>query len=88
MISKIKSLRAFEVWIRLRIKTSWLLNTIVCKWGMLILRAHNPKDLEKLTTSIEYYGQLIPVVVVPEKKQWVLIDGYQRVKALKRLGKD
>jgi len=56
--------------------------------GYAHLRAHNPKDLEKLTTSIEYYGQLVPVVVVPEKKQWILIDGYQRVKALKRLGKD
>jgi|SRR5687768_4963214 len=52
------------------------------------LRAHNPKDLEKLTTSMEHYGQLVPVVVVPEKEQWVLIDGYERVKALKRLGRD
>lgn len=53
------------------------------------LRAHNPKVLEKLTTSIEHYGQLVPVVVVPEAHHlWILIDGYQRIKALKRLGKD
>lgn len=52
------------------------------------LRVHHPKDIEKLTISLEFYGQLVPVVVVPEKKQWILIDGYQRVKALKRLGKD
>ena len=56
--------------------------------GCAHLRARNPKALEKLITSIEYYGQLVPVVVVPEKKQWILIDGYQRVKVLKRLGKD
>jgi ParB/RepB/Spo0J family partition protein len=57
--------------------------------GYAHLRAQNPKALEKLTTSIEHYGQLVPVVVVPEDpRQWVLIDGYQRVKALKRLGKD
>jgi ParB/RepB/Spo0J family partition protein len=56
--------------------------------GYAHLRAHPPKDLEKLTTSMECYGQLVPVVVVPEEKQWALIDGYQRVKALKRLGKD
>lgn len=56
--------------------------------GYSHLRTHNPKDLEKLITSIECYGQLVPIVVVPEKKQWILIDGYQRVKALKRLGKD
>jgi ParB/RepB/Spo0J family partition protein len=52
------------------------------------LRVHHPRDIEKLTISIESYGQLVPVVVVPEEKQWVLIDGYQRVKALKRLGQD
>jgi len=53
------------------------------------LHIHPPKALEKLTTSIEHYGQLVPVVVVPEAEhEWTLIDGYQRVKALKRLGKD
>ncbi len=54
------------------------------------LHAQNSRTLETLTTSIEQYGQLVPVIIVPEKEddQWVLIDGYHRVKVLKRLGKD
>ena len=54
------------------------------------LRAQNSRTLEMLTASIEQYGQLVPVIIVPEEEvhQWVLIDGYYRVKALKRLGKD
>ena len=42
-----------------------------------------------LVTSIESHGQLMPVVVVPlSTHRWVLMDGYLRVKALQRLGKD
>lgn len=53
------------------------------------LRIRKPDAVEKLTTSIEQYGQLTPVAVVPEaNNRWVLIDGYLRMKALKRLGKD
>jgi ParB family chromosome partitioning protein len=53
------------------------------------LRLCNSHALEKLTTSIEQHGQLVPVVVVAESSnQWVLIDGHLRVKALKRLGRD
>ena len=54
------------------------------------LHTQNSRTLEMLTTSIEQYGQLVPVIIVPEEEvhQWVLIDGYYRVKALKRLGKD
>src|SRR3990167_1448422 len=54
------------------------------------LRAQNPRTLEMLTSSIEQYGQLVPVIIVPEEEahQWVLIDGYHRVRALKRLSKD
>jgi ParB family transcriptional regulator, chromosome partitioning protein len=53
------------------------------------LRIHDPKAIAKLMTSIEQYGQLAPVMAVPETThQWVLIDGYHRVKALERLGKD
>ncbi len=33
--------------------------------GYAHLRAHPPKALEKLTTSMEHYGQLVPIVVVP-----------------------
>ena len=54
------------------------------------LHAQNSRTLETLTTSIEQHGQLVPVIIVPEEEvhQWALIDGYHRVRALKRLGKD
>jgi len=53
------------------------------------LRVPNASTLTKLILSIEAHGQLSPVVIVPEATDsWVLIDGYHRVKALKRLGKD
>jgi ParB family transcriptional regulator, chromosome partitioning protein len=44
---------------------------------------------EKLVASIDTHGQLIPVVIVPRvSEQWMLIDGYLRVNALRRLGID
>jgi ParB/RepB/Spo0J family partition protein len=53
------------------------------------LRVQSRQVIEKLALSIEQYGQLQPVTVIPEADhQWILIDGYHRVKALKRLGKD
>jgi ParB/RepB/Spo0J family partition protein len=53
------------------------------------LRTQNRQSLEKLMTSMERHGQLKPVAVIPEgMRQWILIDGYHRVQALKRLGKD
>ena len=53
------------------------------------LRVQSRQVIEKLALSIERYGQLQPVTVIPEADhQWVLIDGYHRLKALKRLGKD
>jgi len=55
------------------------------------LRVHEPRRLQKLIRSIERQGQLMPVVAVPadeEEVRWVLIDGYRRLEALHRLGKD
>lgn len=53
------------------------------------LRLQNHQVLEKLTVSIERYGQLKPVLVIPESlHQWILVDGYHRVQALRRLNKD
>lgn len=77
------------------------MNTIANKNVMIIehhclqfryahLHTQNSRTLETLASSIEQYGQLVPVIIVPEEKvnQWTLIDGYHRVRALKRLGKD
>ena len=53
------------------------------------LRLHKRGLLDGLVTSIENHGQLMPVVVVPlSTNRWILMDGYLRLKALRRLGKD
>lgn len=59
-------------------------------------RLLEPRAVEHLAQSIEQCGQLIPCVAVPAvearplplSERWVLIDGYRRVSALKRLGRD
>jgi ParB family transcriptional regulator, chromosome partitioning protein len=51
-------------------------------------RVAKPKLLDMLTTSIERYGQITPVFIIPEQSRFVLIDGYVRVGAIKRLGRD
>lgn len=57
-------------------------------------RLPEPRAVERLAQSIEQCGQLIPCVAVPAggapplSERWVLIDGYRRVAALKRLGRD
>lgn len=69
------------------------INPVEVDLGSLDLRyAHTrvakPKLLDMLTTSIERYGQITPVFTIPEQGRFVLIDGYVRVGAIKRLGRD
>ena len=55
------------------------------------LRLHEAARLGRLVASIEQQGQLMPVVAVADPDQdrhWVLIDGYRRLEALRRLGED
>lgn len=53
------------------------------------LRVHKKGLLGSLIRSMGEHGQLVPVVVVPSAaNQWVLMDGYLRVKALGSLGQD
>jgi ParB/RepB/Spo0J family partition protein len=55
------------------------------------LRLHDAAGLGRLAASIERQGQLMPVVAVadPDRdRHWVLIDGYRRLEALRRLGAD
>jgi ParB family chromosome partitioning protein len=53
------------------------------------LRLHQRSMLDKLVLLLESQGQLVPVVAVPKEiNQWVLIDGYLRVDALRRIGQD
>jgi len=54
------------------------------------LRVRQPRAVERLARSIAHSGQLMPVVAVHEHQQaqWVLIDGYLRIEALRRLSRD
>jgi ParB-like chromosome segregation protein Spo0J len=52
------------------------------------LRIRQPRLVDRLSRSIEQNGQLVPLVVVAERDRWVLIDGYLRIEALRRLARD
>ncbi len=53
------------------------------------LRLQRHRLVNNLMISLEEHGQLVPVVVVPSvNHQWILMDGYLRANALRRLGKD
>ena len=53
-------------------------------------RLLDPRAVEALARSIEQSGQLIACIAVPEQgsNRLVLIDGYRRILALRRLGRD
>jgi ParB family transcriptional regulator, chromosome partitioning protein len=52
-------------------------------------RIERPDRVLVLASSMERFGQILPVIVLREEKNsFILIDGYQRVKALKRCGRD
>src|SRR5215831_19581660 len=58
-------------------------------------RLIEPQAVEKLTRSIERDGQIVPLIVVGSStsdaegaERLVLVDGYRRVAALRRLGRD
>lgn len=53
------------------------------------LRFQKRQQFDKLVTSMERAGQLVPIVVVPKGDNlWTLIDGHLRLNALRRIGKD
>jgi ParB/RepB/Spo0J family partition protein len=52
------------------------------------LRIVDSSSQSRLMVSIETQGQLLPVVVVQQDQRHILIDGFARVRALRRLGKD
>src|SRR5437762_2174849 len=49
------------------------------------LRIHDERRRRNLIASLTEVGQQVPVVVVVEGERFVLIDGYLRVDALRRL---
>ena len=54
------------------------------------LRKQDPAKEHQLLASLDGYGQICPVVVLTQKANtsFVLLDGYKRLRALKRLRKD
>ena len=52
------------------------------------LRKRHPRQERALLSSLSESEQLLPIVVVSEAERFVLIDGYKRVRALKRLARD
>jgi ParB family transcriptional regulator, chromosome partitioning protein len=52
------------------------------------LRKRHPLAERALLTSLAEIGQQVPMVVIGEAERFVLIDGYKRVRALRRLGRD
>ena len=52
------------------------------------LRLPDPRALERLSGSLERCGQLSPCIAVSEAGALVLLDGYRRLAALHRLGRD
>jgi len=52
-------------------------------------RIYKKSVLNKLSRSLEQFGQINPVLVTPGKgNHFVLIDGYFRVKATRMCGRD
>jgi ParB-like chromosome segregation protein Spo0J len=52
------------------------------------LRKRQPREERSLLVSLTEIGQQLPVVVIQEAPSFILIDGYKRVRALKRLARD
>jgi len=76
------------------IAVDYIAETKEIEIGQVILRyghtrVHRPEIASSLMNSIERFGQRIAVITVRESDvSFVLIDGYLRVAALKRCGKD
>jgi len=53
------------------------------------IRVQDPKTVIRMADSMERYGQIMPILVVTaDAPHYTLIDGYLRVAAAKRCGKD
>jgi ParB-like chromosome segregation protein Spo0J len=52
------------------------------------LRIHDGEQRRRLIGSVAEIGQQVPVVVIRDADRLVLIDGYLRVEALRRLRRD
>jgi ParB family transcriptional regulator, chromosome partitioning protein len=51
-------------------------------------RIDRPKHVEMIASSIERFDQITPVLIVPEDERLVLIHGFVRLAAIRKLGRD
>ncbi len=51
-------------------------------------RIKDVKVLARMQNSIMRYGQIMPAVAVPDGNNFILVDGYLRLQALKNCGRD
>lgn len=51
-------------------------------------RIKNGKGLAKMEKSISHFGQIVPVLAIAQENTFILIDGFQRLRALKGCGHD
>lgn len=52
------------------------------------LRRREPEREKRLLGSLSEHGQQLPIVVVAAEGRFVVVDGYKRVRGLRRLGND
>ena len=54
------------------------------------LRQRNRREEARLLGSLESDGQRVPLIVIPseESGRYVVVDGFRRLRALRRLGRD
>jgi ParB family transcriptional regulator, chromosome partitioning protein len=52
------------------------------------LRSRSTQRERRLLSSLSEVGQQLPIVVVRDAEHWVVVDGYKRLRALRRLGHD
>ena len=53
------------------------------------IRIENPRAVIRMADALATHGQVMPILVAPaEPPRYTLIDGYLRVAAARRLGKD
>jgi ParB family chromosome partitioning protein len=51
-------------------------------------RVAKPKHVDMIANSIDRFGQITPVLIIPQDKLLVLIHGFVRLQAIRKLGRD
>lgn len=68
--------------------TSTALETVCLDLRHAHTRVPRPRRVDMIASSIERFDQITPVLVIPEEDRLVLIDGFVRLAAIRKLGRD